>query len=56
MNRIPHADERQAILHALQKHLCIQVDGPVISLSDKGKEYGAWPERKILGFQQRIPV
>ncbi|KVX81204.1 hypothetical protein [Burkholderia ubonensis] len=56
MNRIPSAIERQAILHALQKHLCIQVDGPVINVSDKGNEYGAWPDRKVLGFQERIPV
>ncbi|MFM0288385.1 hypothetical protein [Paraburkholderia megapolitana] len=56
MNRIAHAGERQAILHALQMHLCIQIDGPAIKVSDKGREYAAWPERKVLGFQQRIPA
>lgn len=56
MNRIPQGAERQAILHALQKHLCIQVDGPAIRVSDKGREYAAWPERRILGFQPRVPL
>lgn len=56
MNRIAQAGERQAIIHALQMHLCIQVDGPIITISDKGREYAAWPERRILGFQVRVPA
>ncbi|CAE6944202.1 hypothetical protein R75471_05529 [Paraburkholderia domus] len=55
-NRIAQAGERQAVIHALQMHLCIQVDGPAITVSDKGREYAAWPERKILGFEVRVPA
>jgi hypothetical protein len=50
--RVPAAGERQAIIHALQMHLCIVIDGP--GITEKGKEYAAWPERKILSMP-RVP-
>jgi hypothetical protein len=56
MNRIAQAGERQAVIHALQMHLCIQVNGPVITVTEKGREYAAWPERKILGYEVRVPA
>jgi hypothetical protein len=50
IHRVAQAGERQAIIHALQMHLCIQVEGPAITVSDKGKEYASWPERRILAM------
>lgn len=50
VNRIPYAGERQAVIHALQMHLCIQIDGPTIAVSEKGKEYQAWGDRRILSI------
>lgn len=47
--RIQNGGERQAILTALQMHTFIQIDANVIlTVTDKGREYAAWPERRIL--------
>lgn len=48
MNIIPHANERSAIIHALQKHSFITINGSNISLTDKGREYAGWAERRVL--------
>jgi translation initiation factor 2 gamma subunit (eIF-2gamma) len=53
INRIPQTAERRAIIDALQKHLCIHIDGPSYQVSDKGREYAAWPERRILSVVER---
>ncbi|WP_322036186.1 hypothetical protein [Burkholderia cepacia] len=55
IHRIPQGIERQAIVDALQKHLCIQIVGPSIQVTDKGREYAGWSERKILSIVQRTP-
>ncbi|MCA8299741.1 hypothetical protein LGN19_38805 [Burkholderia sp. AU30198] len=55
MNRIAYAGERQAVIHALQMHLCIQIDGPTITVTDKGREYQAWGERRILSMPA-VPI
>jgi hypothetical protein len=44
--RIHNANERRAIINALQVHLCIAIDGPTLSATEKGGEYAQWPERK----------
>ncbi|MBB3001439.1 hypothetical protein FHX57_003796 [Paraburkholderia tropica] len=54
-HRIVHAGERQAIIHALQKHLCVHIDGPSIQVTDKGREYAAWPDRRILSVMKPAP-
>jgi hypothetical protein len=39
---IPSAQERQAIITALQAHSLIAMAGPVLEVTPKGKEYLAW--------------
>ncbi|SAK40601.1 hypothetical protein AWB76_00189 [Caballeronia temeraria] len=46
--RVPAAAERDAMIVALERHQCIVLDGPAILVTDKGREYAAWPERRIL--------
>ncbi|EON10627.1 hypothetical protein [Pandoraea sp. SD6-2] len=48
IHRIANPDERKAILTAMQMHLCVQIEGPMISATDKGKEYAEWPDRRTL--------
>jgi hypothetical protein len=48
IHRIANPEERQAILTAMQMHQCIVIEGPMISASEKGKEYAEWPERRTL--------
>lgn len=48
MQAIQNAEERGAILHALQMHVLITIVGDSISLTDKGREYASWPERRHL--------
>ncbi|WP_150660152.1 hypothetical protein [Pandoraea sputorum] len=48
IHRIANPIERQAILHALQAHQCIVIDGPMVSATEKGKEYAEWPDRRTL--------
>jgi hypothetical protein len=52
MHTIQQAQERQAILHALQLHVLITINGEAIALTDKGREYAAWPERRHLRTPQ----
>ncbi|MCM2547644.1 hypothetical protein [Burkholderia glumae] len=56
MTRITNPGERRAILTALSMHGCIILDGPAISVTDKGREYAAWSDRKILSVVERVPV
>ena len=49
LNRIPAANERQAVIDALQMHHCIQFDAPTIVATDKGREYAGWHERRVIG-------
>lgn len=39
---IPSANERAAIINALQTHHLIQVSGDVIQVTEKGREYQQW--------------
>ena len=39
---IPNAQERQAIITALQAHSLIAMNGQVIEVTPKGKEYLTW--------------
>lgn len=48
MHAIQLAQERQAVLHALQLHVLITIGGQTIALTDKGKEYAQWPQRRHL--------
>jgi hypothetical protein len=48
MHVIQLAQERQAVLHALQLHVLITIGGQTIALTDKGKEYAQWPEGRHL--------
>lgn len=48
MHTIQNAAERTAILHALQLHVLISMDGQTIILTEKGREYATWPERRRL--------
>lgn len=53
---IQSANERQAVLNALQTHYLIELDdgGNVLRVTDKGKEYAGWEGRHIL-FTMRTP-
>lgn len=46
--QVPLPQERQAILDALQMHNCIAIDGQLLTVTEKGREYANWPDRKIL--------
>ncbi|CAJ9529009.1 Uncharacterised protein [Burkholderia pseudomallei] len=48
MHRIYIANERRAVINALQMHQCIHIDGPTIRITEKGREYAQWPERRRL--------
>jgi hypothetical protein len=48
MHVIQDAQERSAVLHALQMHVLINVAGQTMSLTEKGREYAHWPERRIM--------
>ncbi|MEM5382618.1 hypothetical protein VSR68_03305 [Paraburkholderia phymatum] len=50
MNRIPSAVEREAVLSALERHICIRINGEVLSVTEKGREYAIWPERRIVNI------
>lgn len=39
---IPSADERRAVINALQAHYLIQLHGDLVEVSPKGREYIAW--------------
>ncbi len=42
MSVIPRANERNAIINALQMHHLIQINGALIEVTPKGKEYVQW--------------
>lgn len=46
MHAIQLAEERNAILHALQMHVLVEITGEIITVTPKGREYAAWPERR----------
>jgi hypothetical protein len=50
MHAIQNAQERTAILHALQMHVLINISGETITLTDKGREYASWPGRRRLAI------
>jgi hypothetical protein len=54
---IQNAGEREAILHALQMHYLIEIDGTgnVIKATEKGAEYAKWDGRQVL-FANHAPV
>lgn len=39
---IPNADERRAIIQALETHSLITVSGPLLEVTPKGREYSQW--------------
>ena len=44
---IQSAPERTAVLHALQKHVLIEISPEgAVTVTDKGREYAAWTERR----------
>lgn len=54
--RITQPEERDAVLQALSMYDCIRQEGPFVRVTELGNEYARSPERKILGFQPRVPL
>jgi hypothetical protein len=54
---IPEANERSAIVQALQKHHLIALNGDVVTLTDKGREYRQWrgPQIPMLPALVALP-
>jgi hypothetical protein len=48
INIYPSRVERAAILSALERHACIVEQGQSVSVTDKGREYANWNERKVF--------
>lgn len=44
---VPVSNQRIAILSALESHSLIAINGDFILVTDKGKDYAAWPERRL---------
>ena len=49
---IPGADERRAVINALQAHLLIQLRGDLVEVTPKGREYIGW-RGPLLPLPQR---
>lgn len=49
-NRIFMQNEREAVLVALEKHNMLRADGALLVLTEKGREYHSWPDRRIMNI------
>ena len=48
INAIVNKPEREAVITALQKHSCILVNAQTLAVTEKGREYAGWNERRVF--------
>lgn len=47
MHQIPNGQERKAVITALQMHQCVEVNGALVTVTEKGRDYMLSPVRRV---------